>query len=560
MTSYLIQSREYFIILSMFYFISACIFLYFLSEIQSPGFLFSKSPKDKDKEKGKDKSKEKDKSKGGKADKDKKDKKNKKKGKGGKDGEGSEHDISSTQTSPEKEGEKETSPMSAHGGGPPQGSPQLPGYTREYDYDADDKTPTGRKFLPQGHGFTYEERDRQNQLLAGAGEAISELQHSPTANRRATGLAFNYAPGEDQKVLETVEKLKLLADKNAALNKDGVVPVGIKTPGLDYVESAARKEQAKAGSNAPHAAEGYGAYYGTEGNISPGARRALDMRSGGAFFPHHQQKEIQPGNRQDSYSAGQLGQYPGHSVGSYDEGLRGGKFPYGAADKDEAQLSGFPYGTGNEQYEVSGTLPSSAAFIAHESGKYPTHGAGEGSATNQHRGYFTPGQSAGEPSVAHGNKDASRPANAAAMSGAAVALGTKSKQQKKHRSGTGSASSSESNGEGVSSSDDLSDYAEGKGEHVRDLQGVAKLKIPKTQKKRAKGSDVHKDLSSPAALTAPKIVKTTTKQTVVKDKEGLTQNIEEKVEDLTPGGTGAITLSTQVNKVKYGKPCTSVFH
>jgi hypothetical protein len=95
---------------------------------------------------------------------------------------------------------------------------------------------------------------------------------------------------------------------------------------------------------------------------------------------------------------------------------------------------------------------------------------------------------------------------------------------------------------------------------VRDLQGVAKLKIPRTQKKVAKANDAHKDLSSPAALTAPKIVKTTTKQMVVKDKEGLTQNIEEKVEDLTPGGTGAITVSTQVNKVKYGKPCTSVFH
>lgn len=285
------------------------------------------------------------------------------------------------------------------------------------------------------------------------------------------------------------------------------------------------------------------------------------MRSGGAFFPNQQQKETQPGYRPDSYSTGQLGQHPGRGVGSYDEGLHGGKFPYGAADKDEAQLSGFPYGTGNEQYEGSGTLPSSAAFIAHESGKYPTHGAGEGSAANQPRGYFTPGQAAGigESSVGHSNKDASRPANAAAMGGAAVASGTKSKQPKKHGSGAGGASSSESDGEGGSSSDDLSDYAEGKGEHVRDLQGVAKLKIPKTQKKHAKGDAVH-DLSSPAALTAPKIVKTTTKQTVVKDKEGLTQNIEEKVEDLTPGGTGAITVSTQVNKVKYDKPCTSVFH
>lgn len=49
--------------------------------------------------------------------------------------------------------------------------------------------------------------------------------------------------------------------------------------------------------------------------------------------------------------------------------------------------------------------------------------------------------------------------------------------------------------------------------------------------------------------TTPTIVKTTTKQSVVKDQEGVTQNIEEKVEDLTPGGTGQVTVSTQINKV-----------
>ncbi|XP_050573330.1 protein 4.1 homolog isoform X4 [Bombus affinis] len=50
--------------------------------------------------------------------------------------------------------------------------------------------------------------------------------------------------------------------------------------------------------------------------------------------------------------------------------------------------------------------------------------------------------------------------------------------------------------------------------------------------------------------TTPTIVKTTTKQSVVKDQEGVTQNIEEKVEDLTPGGTGQVTVSTQINKAE----------
>ncbi|KAJ4428152.1 hypothetical protein ANN_24167 [Periplaneta americana] len=506
---------------------------------KSPGFLFSKSPKDKDKDKEKDKSKDKDKEKDKSkevkdSDKDKKDKKNKKKGKG-KGKEDGEDEVSSTQTTPEKEsGDKEKSPTGARmpplGGGPPQGSPQLPGYTREYDYVAEDNmTPTGRKFLPQDHGFTYEERERQNQQLAGAGGEISELQRSPTANRRATGLAFNYAPGEDKKVAETAEKRKHLTDKNAAGVKDGATPGGIKTPGLDYVESAARKEQAKAATTA---GQGSDPYYTSEGNISPGARRALDMRTGGGFVPKQQQQ--QAGYDPDGYRTGQ----PVHNI-NYDEGLGGGRFPYGAAGKDASSASGFPYGAGNEGYEGSGTLPSSADFIAHESGRYPVYGA-----ENQQVGYFSPGSAANE------SFTGGKPANAAAMAG--VGAGTKSKKLKKHGSGVGGGEdgASGSDGEDGSSSDDLSDYAEGKGENIRDLKGVAKLKFPRTQKKSSKEKDGNKDLGSPAALTAPKIVKTTTKQMVVKDKEGLTQNIEEKVEDLTPGGTGAITVSTQVNKAE----------
>lgn len=48
---------------------------------------------------------------------------------------------------------------------------------------------------------------------------------------------------------------------------------------------------------------------------------------------------------------------------------------------------------------------------------------------------------------------------------------------------------------------------------------------------------------------APKIVKTVTKQTVVKDADGIRQNVQERVEDLTPGGTGEVTVSTTTNQV-----------
>ncbi|KAG6798920.1 protein 4.1 isoform X2 [Apis mellifera caucasica] len=67
--------------------------------------------------------------------------------------------------------------------------------------------------------------------------------------------------------------------------------------------------------------------------------------------------------------------------------------------------------------------------------------------------------------------------------------------------------------------------------------------------------DVLKPISSKtkkvlSSNTTPTIVKTTTKQSVVKDQEGVIQNIEEKVEDLTPGGTGQVTVSTQINKAE----------
>ncbi len=44
----------------------------------------------------------------------------------------------------------------------------------------------------------------------------------------------------------------------------------------------------------------------------------------------------------------------------------------------------------------------------------------------------------------------------------------------------------------------------------------------------------------------PSIVKTTTKQTLIKDRDGVTQNIEERVEDLR---SGSVTISKKVNKV-----------
>nr|CAD7454721.1 unnamed protein product [Timema tahoe] len=524
-----------------------------------------KEKKDKEKlEKEKKEREKKEKKERDKLEKERKEKEKKNKKKGGKVKEGeegekdksfeTESDLSSAQTSPEKNESGVISikgKISPAGGGPPQGSPQLPGYTREYDYEEDSGTPT-RKFLPHGHGFSYEESERQNQLLAQ--QQGDDNSRSPNSGKRVTGLAFNYAPGEDKKVAENAEKRKTALIVGVDKDK-GATPAGIRTPGLDYVESAARKEQAK-GWAGPHAD---GHFDG--GNISPGARRALDMRSGGAFLAGQQgeQGPYEPKSPADT------------DPSNYKDGIgnRGASFPYGSGRPDDASSTGFPYSSG---YEGSDTLKSSAALIASESLGYPgtfadqkgSFGGGTGTFTegtptgnrtfvgvSQPSGYedYTSGRTGleGNQMLIGSGKDAIRPANAAAMGG--VFMLTKSKEDSEKQRSNKLHSGSGSDGEEGSSSDDLSDYAEGKGETVRDLTGVAKLKIPRSSKHTRHGRDGNEDPKDVLATggSAPKIVKTTTKQTVVKDKEGLTQNIEEKVEDL---GTGAFTVSTQVNKAE----------
>ena len=82
--------------------------------------------------------------------------------------------------------------------------------------------------------------------------------------------------------------------------------------------------------------------------------------------------------------------------------------------------------------------------------------------------------------------------------------------------------------------------------------GTGKKQEGKTQQQQQQGVDDDDDddkrieENSNKSVTGPKIVKTTTKQLMVKDKEGVTENIEEKIENLT---SGEVQVSTQINKV-----------
>ncbi|CAH0696478.1 unnamed protein product [Spodoptera exigua] len=103
---------------------------------------------------------------------------------------------------------------------------EKPSFTKPYEYTDTEKSPTRTKPFIQG-AFSYEKEPISDEKQ----RALDDSQ-SPTT--RKAGLAFNYAPGEDKKVAESAEKRKTPED-----------PSKLKTPGLDYVQSAALKEQAK---------------------------------------------------------------------------------------------------------------------------------------------------------------------------------------------------------------------------------------------------------------------------------------------------------------------------
>lgn len=99
------------------------------------------------------------------------------------------------------------------------------GHTKPYEYtDQDPNTsPTRRTYIPGG--FRYDEDPNVRNLDS----ETSQLSPNSQA-RRATGLAFNYAPGEDDKLKEQAEKRKTgeLSPKSKA-KLDGAGDKGAKS-------------------------------------------------------------------------------------------------------------------------------------------------------------------------------------------------------------------------------------------------------------------------------------------------------------------------------------------
>ncbi|XP_065343016.1 protein 4.1 homolog isoform X2 [Cloeon dipterum] len=312
----------------------------------------------------------------------------------GKKSTGSSADDSSTLESPQSLKVSPQGKAVLSDGGPPEGSPQLPGYTREYDYEENPNlSPSRARNAILAHGFTYEKDPCQSPL------ALNQPNDDAQGvSRKAVGLAFNYAPGEDQKVAETAaEKRKTfdqkLTDPSSLRSEELNQQQGIGTPGFDYVESASRKEQGKGGSS---------------GGVA-GKPVAIPI----------------PGKLEKSQS---------------------------------------------EKPEKSTAASVVAALLSK-------------------------GKKGGKKEEKGKKKD-------------------KKKKGKKEESEESSSSSS--------SEDSMIDQY-------------------------AQGNETVRSTGDSVVVNTPKIFKTTTKQRVVQNAEGITQNIEEKVEDLTPGGTGVVTVSNVIN-------------
>lgn len=84
-----------------------------------------------------------------------------------------------------------------------QQKPSSPSHTRPYEYTEGEgnTSPTRRNYTPGGFRYDEDPNNRNRD------SDVAQLSPNSQA-RRATGLAFSYAPGEDDKVREQAEKLK----------------------------------------------------------------------------------------------------------------------------------------------------------------------------------------------------------------------------------------------------------------------------------------------------------------------------------------------------------------
>ncbi|XP_050541075.1 protein 4.1 homolog isoform X2 [Daktulosphaira vitifoliae] len=294
-----------------------------------------------------------------------------------------------------------------------------PSFTKAYDYTEDEQA-ISKKRKPIG-GFTYENNTQNSK------ESITVIPASPS--KKAQGLAFNYAPGEGKKVAETA------AEKRRTFMEKTVSNEGIKTPGINYVQSAVRVEETA----------------------------SKDIKNDGTKM------ELK--------------------------------------NKTLLTNEAIKVNEANKDFKTDLNIKNSSIPINNKLVGEPE---------------FT--KTVLEKKITSGNTE------------------TKIEVQKKFndsKSGFISKKSKDSKGVLEKAMDKINSLSKSK--HEPDIKKDTANFIENEKK------NTDNDVKPIGIGNAPLIVKTTTKQTMIKDKEGVTQNIEEKVEDLN---SGEVTVSTQLNKAE----------
>ena len=421
--------------------------------------------------------------------------------------------------SPLSEGEKSPSPLSS----PEKSSkPQTFEYTKEYEYEerAVDDTKSKGKKGPVG-AFTYE-KDTSGESLSGL--SSPEAYDKSPGLRKATGVAYSYAPGPEDaaKLAETAIKRKHLQDANIERGGSG------DHSGLG-VSPARSPVQLSTTITTPEKDKGFDvASFGNENRfvspvVAPVAVAAVQSRktpSPALYAPRpwsaaSSNSKLSETNTPESRTrpiSSSIFSQPGYTTSFL--------------DKPTSPIAGSE-GFQNKHFLSSSPQPfSSSTPLKKEGGHSLVFGTPGIASLNTSSTFATPirvGQT--ESMITHpGTVDSQ-------LSGS---------QEGSHGRGAKPGKRPRAEYESSSDSDTL---------HSSSSSSESEDEFPQTQ--MSKGGKKGMGAGTPMSSTQPKIIMTTTKEKVIKDADGLRHDVHEKVEDLTPGGTGRVLLSTTSNQVNF---------
>ncbi|XP_035704317.1 protein 4.1 homolog isoform X2 [Folsomia candida] len=470
------------------------------------------------------------------------------------------------------------------------GSPRNIEYTKEYEYEERPSSGTGnkQKKIPGG-AFTYEGRDQSG---TGSDSVLSspETYDKSPGTRKSKGLAFNYAPGDSEKLKESAERRnKMIQDMAQGAGGDHGSPQS----------TAGKYTPAGTPITTPEKDKGFDVEQFINEN------RAISSRPSPVPTSTYQQPQIKTPSPTHLYTprpwssasstSGAYNNPPSELSTSPRESSRilTTTSPYTPPD-----LSTSPTARGSRMTSSIFTQPGyTTSFLSKPLSPIPGDGNGSGNSDNQSRSFgerrdnlqplstSTPFSSVSgngfrelspsrrgdtfsyvTPSRPYQHQSASMITHPGTGTFPSYHVeetperGSSSvddeeglaQQQKRVRSATGSSSSNSDDDDSIHSSSS-EDYTENKVPETGELQDPPRRGSSKRGKRNSRkgGSNMGMILENKAALagSAPKIVKytkniTTTKQTVVKDSEGVRHDVHEKIEDLTPGGSGLVTVST----------------